>query len=240
MAFGLSVEIHVPLCKAPLSAVLERLGAEKFPDHRYDTYFFETSSMDLYRSGLIVRARKSGDSKSQLTVKLRPLDLAVVGPKWHDVPHFKCEQDRLGGVGTDSCSLARPRSAKQLAEIVVGDKPVWEELSAAQHDFLEEAGPDAVPWSASRALGPVETRTWEIEEGWNGETVTLESWKIPGTLSKEFIEISLRVSSGAMESEKKFRVWLRSRGLFPCETVTEKTRFALLSLLDQKPLGTMR
>jgi hypothetical protein len=59
-------------------------------------YFYDTPDLDLFKAGLVLRARLVKGGADESTVKIRPVEPADVARDWRRVKGFKLESDWVG------------------------------------------------------------------------------------------------------------------------------------------------
>lgn len=146
-------------------------------------YFFDTDSLELLASGVILRLRRGFDS--DLTVKLRPPKGTKFCATAEDHEDFKCEEDFTGDGPQLAYSIKRKYTAKQLPET---GEDMARLLSQGQKKLLREAHV-SVDWSRVKRVVEIKSTTWETRAQAQTRKLTLEAWEWP---DGKLLEISTR------------------------------------------------
>ena len=192
--------------------------------------FYDTTDLDLYAKGVILRSRTAVDAEDDTTAKIRPLKESKVARGYVGKDGFKCEYDKnVGASAVSSCSLKKEKEAYRIERVARGVDEPDEIFSSAQIAFVE-AHATVPDWSKVKALGPIPAQVWKVEtRALASDDVTLERWNVPG--GERSLEISVKVKGrDARDAEKSLKAWVTSLGLHASSTQETKTKAALTAL----------
>jgi hypothetical protein len=200
------------------NAVMRAYGLG-LPDMERDIFFFDTKSLKLYKSGLVLRAR-AGYKKGDSTVKLRPAP-AQIPAAISSAEGYKCENDRNPAGSTYSCSLTNPEPLEEIYAAGSGSAKPKSLFDRTQEEFAGDV------WAGLKPLGPVKSYTWEGDHPALGK-LSFERWDLPGGAS--YFEISFRSYGSPEETEAlitAFHKDMSARGIKPDADQSSKTYAAM-------------
>ena len=95
------VEIHHAVCEKDVATILRKLNLTTDQFYTRKVFYFDNNQLDLYRQGIILRARvkKKG---GEVTAKLRPFEDHQIVYPWGK--RVDCETDHYGNSFRPSCS----------------------------------------------------------------------------------------------------------------------------------------
>src|SRR5262245_23582307 len=175
-------------------------------------YFFDTPKLDLFKKGVILRARRVKGADDDSTVKIRPVDPDKVVPAWKKAKGFKLEADVVGTKVVKSASLSCVQGHGEIDQVASHKRPLEKLFSTEQEKFLGSFAPVAVDFAKLKPLGPIEALRWKVKVDGIDDTITAEEWHLPdGT---EQLEVSIKVPPGEVTSaHKRFGGFLKKAGL---------------------------
>jgi len=202
---------------------LKRRGEE--PQSR-TVYFFDTPGLGLFDKGLVLRARKIDGDDDDSTVKLRPVDPALIPIDWVNTDGFSIEMDRVGENEVISAKLSVLQGQGEIDDAVAGNRPLRKLFSSDQERLVAEFGPPDVGWDDLTMMGPIAVSKWKAEfEDFDHEIVA-ERWKLPD--GSDLVELSIKVEPGqATQASSDFMAFLEGHGLEIGGDQQTKTRGAL-------------
>ena len=216
------------IAKARAALGLDDAGAE-----RVEVCFYDTSALQLFESGLVLRTRVAHGDDDDVTVKLRPLAPSAVAASWFDVDGFKCEEDRSGKESVPSCSLTVSRSAKAIDAVQHGKGPIASLLSEEQCRLVRDYAKVQPEWDSLEALGPLDAKTWDIELAGLDGKVSAELWTLPG--GQQMLEVSTKVPQGEADAAAAaLDAALAAQGLDASGAQETKTRAALQAFAERR------
>jgi hypothetical protein len=184
-----NVEVKLLLSPSETQTAIAALSAKKEKAGR--VYFFDTGALDLLSQGAIVRLRQG--AKSDLTVKLRPLN----GKKFSTLSEgrngFKCEVDLTREGAKTSYSITRQLATEELPLI---GTDISRLLSPAQIKLFEDVQV-FVDWTGVKRIAEITSTDWQTKSQPHLGKLTLELWEWPGG---KVLELSTKVSSDAGSS----------------------------------------
>ena len=172
-----AIEIKVTVPDAQIEEALGRFGLTVDNDEERYIYFFDTPGLDLFRAGIIARARRIVGDQHDSTVKFRPVVPAEVSAAWRATEGFKLEADASETSVTKSASLTRPVAKGLIKKVVAGEEGIEALFDAEQEGFLKEVGNQHIDWGSLRVLGPLMAHRWKFEDDACPWPVTAELWK---------------------------------------------------------------
>ncbi|WP_291426582.1 hypothetical protein [Deinococcus sp.] len=185
-------------------------------------YFYDTWNLDLYRQGLIMRARKVKDGDDESTVKFRPMTVKEAG-NYLNYSGFKCEIDAVGTNQVSSCSFSTVQPTGQIDAVRDGFLSIKSLFSSNQEAFATLKVP--VNWSTLQVLGPTPAQVWKKSVSSLAYPYTVEQWTLPS--GAVVTEVSTRTSQAdASSSSVALKNYLMGKGLVIStdqETKTQRT-----------------
>lgn len=185
-------------------------------------YFYDTWNLDLYRQGLILRARKVKDGDDESTVKFRPMTVNEAG-SYLNYSGFKCEIDAVGTNQVSSCSFTTVQPTGQIDDVRDGLLSIKKLFSSDQEAFAESKV--SVNWSALQVLGPTPAQVWKKSVSSMAYPYTVEQWTLPS--GAVVTEVSTKTSQAdASSASLALKNYLINKGLVIStdqETKTQRT-----------------
>lgn len=191
-------------------------------------YFYDTPNLDLYKVGIVLRARLIKDDKDDSTVKFRSIDALPLAENWQrlKLKGFKLEADWVGDHELCSASLTVLQRRDEIDEVAEGKRPIAKLFSGEQERFLSECRKARVDFESLRVLGPVRVLRWKPQHETFPHELTLEEWILPN--GEDLVEVSIKVSpKEAKRAQEEFDAHLRELNLHPEDAQDTKTRKAL-------------
>ncbi len=189
-------------------------------------YFFDTAKLELFNSGVVLRARLVKGDADDSTIKIRPIDPSKVTDSWRLKQGFKVEADRTGDQVVCSASLTAIQTHDDINAVADGKASVDSIFNKQQILFLSEFAPNPVKINDLQPLGPIRVLRWKTKHKNYAPTLTTEEWRLPD--GEDLLEVSIKVApEEAAEAQATFYEHLRSLGLDPAGAQATKTRTAL-------------
>ena len=182
-------EVQINLCSTPDETV-KQLHLEPMRAERYEVWYFETTDMALFRSGIVARMRIKGRS-TELTLKFADQDCARIAPALLPDPQSKCEYDVRGASAAGAVSISRALSDVQLRSLHANPENLQAMLSPAQIHFLRN---EALVWPLPAPLvrlGPARVQPYRR----TGDEFVVEAWQFPSGLNLLEISQKAKLSS---------------------------------------------
>jgi hypothetical protein len=191
-----------------------------------EVYFFDTPELDLFDSGIVLRARRTQGAEADTAVKLRPAVPAELPPDVRQSRNLKIEMDVTRGSYVVSASLKGTRPNEAVPQTLHGERPVRRLFTKEQRAFfegLESVGPS---WESLVPLGPVIVVLLKFTPRGLKRRLTIEQWHYPGEVP--LVEISTKATPhNAFEVLNESTAFLRIHGLSASGVQEPKTRRAL-------------
>lgn len=220
------VELKVMLPSEQIGSFKQKFGLRDGVAAKRDIWFYDTSSLELFDAGVILRGRDKSGEPDDSTVKLRPMDASEISPDWLALDGFKCEEDRSLFKSVSSCSFTVEQGEDELVDIAAGKRAIDKAFSSEQEDFLDAYSSVAVDWSELQPLGPVAARVWKVRPKTFDQKLTVELWELPD--ASRLLEVSMRATPELAEQRlAELAHYLESRGFDTSEQQDTKTRAAL-------------
>jgi hypothetical protein len=223
-----AIEVKVTVIERQEEEVLERFGLDRGKAERRRIYFYDTPKLTLYKKGIVLRARESGDGCDS-TVKIRPVEPGKVDASWRKKAGFKIEADAVGKKVIRSASFTTDQRDKEIEEVASGSRPIEKLFTGDQEAFLAELSPVTVEFGSLVALGPVASLRWKFEDEGLPYEVCAEEWRLPN--GHDLLELSIKsTTQQAAASRAAFEGFLRELGFEVDGGQETKTRAALTYL----------
>jgi hypothetical protein len=211
-----SVEVKVVVPMSAHRATIKSIGLDPIEAEPRQVFFFDTPKLDLYKHGLIVRARRIQGGGGDSVVKLRPVDPESVRAELRRSDRFKIEVDAVPGGFVCSGSFKGTCSAQQVLEVAGGETQLSALLSKGQRRFFKENAPAAIATKTRLngllALGPLFVLKGKLKPKKLGRTLTVEMWLFPD--GSRNLEISTKCLPGeAFTAAAELRTFLDARGV---------------------------
>jgi hypothetical protein len=177
------VEVKLLLSTQATKTAIGSLGLAKKTAGR--VYFYDTDGLDLFRQGVILRAREGADN--DFTVKVRQVDGDDASRLRQEFP---CEIDRMResahvsfSVDSNYKTARAPRTGDEVRKL----------LSATQGDLLRKAGV-SIDWGRIKRVAVIDSMKWTTSARSPYGKLALELWKWP---EGEILELSKRAGAEA-------------------------------------------
>jgi hypothetical protein len=189
-------------------------------------YFYDTPDLDLFKTGVVLRARLVKGDADDSTVKFRPVEPAAIPRDWQRLKGFKLEADWVGDHIVCSASLTDMQVRDEIDEVAKGKRAIGKLFSRDQERFLSEFNKDTVEFGKLRVMGPIRVLRWKPKHETFPHELTVEEWRLPS--GEDLVEVSIKAPPNkALQARKEFDTHLRGLGLDPEGAQDTKTRTAL-------------
>jgi hypothetical protein len=189
-------------------------------------YFYDTPDLDLFKTGVVLRARLVKGDADDSTVKFRPVEPAAIPRDWQRLKGFKLEADWVGDHIVCSASLSDMQVRDEIDEVAKGKRAIGKLFSRDQERFLSEFNKDTVEFGKLRVMGPIRVLRWKPKHETFPHELTVEEWRLPS--GEDLVEVSIKAPPNkALQARKEFDTHLRGLGLDPEGAQDTKTRTAL-------------
>jgi hypothetical protein len=199
--------------------------SEDTADNRL-VYFYDTTDLDLFKVGLVLRARLVKGDTDDSTVKVRPVEAASIPEDWQRSKGFKLEADWVGDQVVCSASLTALQKRDEIDDVAEGKRAIGKLFSEDQECFLREFYKGPVDFAELRVMGPIRVLRWKPKHETFPHELTLEEWRLPN--GEDLVEVSIKAPpKEAYQAREEFCTHLRELGLDPEGAKDTKTRTAL-------------
>jgi len=172
-----AIEIKITIPDHQVEEALTRFSLTVDNDEERYIYFFDTPDLDLFKAGMIARARRIVGDEHDSTVKFRPVVPAEVSATWRAFDGFKLEADASESGVTKSASLTMPVAKGLIKQVVAGEQPVGKLFTKDQEVFLSAIGQQHIDYDALSVMGPLQAHRWKFEDAACPWPITAELWK---------------------------------------------------------------
>lgn len=230
------VEIKVTVLDAQEAQAAKALALDWAKAEARSIFFFDTPGLDLYKAGVVLRARQIEGGSDDSTVKIRPIDPAAVDPAWFEAEGFKLEADAVGEKVVRSASLTAAQGKDEVQQVAWRKRPISKLFSSEQERFLAAFHREPVDLDGLAVLGPILVLREDVQPAGMTYKVTAEGWRLPdGT---DLVELSIKCPRGeAAVARKIFEGYIVGLGLDPRGAQETKTRRALTSFAERLKAG---
>jgi hypothetical protein len=220
-----AIEVKVTVVDRHENMALRKLGLDRKDGEQRRIFFYDTPTLDLYKSGIVLRARETGDACDS-TVKIRPVDPKHIAAKWRERSGFKVEADAVGSQVMCSASFTTAQKRREIDEVASGDRAIEKLFSGEQEEFLHDMAPARLDFASLVPLGPVEVVRWKFRNEGIPYELCAEEWLLPDR--RDVIEISLKARQPeAAAAQAALDAFLTDLGITGETRQNTKTRMAL-------------
>ncbi|HYJ67835.1 MAG TPA: hypothetical protein VEX15_09240 [Nocardioidaceae bacterium] len=189
-------------------------------------YFFDTPDLDLFKSGWVLRARRTQGADADTAVKLRPAIPNELPADVRSSRNLKIEMDVTRGSYVVSASLKGTRPSDAVQEALRGERPLKRLFTKEQRSFFATRGSTEPGWDDLVPLGPILVVFLKFTPRGLKRRLTIEQWHYPGEVP--LVEISTKATPhNAFEVFNESTGFLRIHGLSASGAQEPKTRRAL-------------
>jgi len=223
-ADSVELKLTVPLTEEHQPGA--KLGVDPLEAQIRQVYFFDTPDLQLYKNGLVARARRVQRKGDDSVVKLRPVVPDELSPDLRQSPAFGVEVDAMPGGYVCSGSMKRALGPAAVMDSVSGRRPLRKLFSKEQRALYAAHAPAGVELDDLSILGPIFVLKVKFSpEGYDRRLVG-ELWMYPD--SSIILELSTKCSpSEAFQVAAETRAYLVERGVDLSGEQATKTKKAL-------------
>lgn len=186
-----TVEIKATIEAKNLRAALKLFGLKDGDAEERIIYFFDTAKLDLFRAGVIVRARRVPGAAHDSTIKIRPVEKPRVPGTWLSRKGFKLEADAGEKGVVLSASLSRNVDKGVIKRVAAGQEKLRAVFDKDQELFLSEMCRVRVGLDKLKVLGPIGALWWKVQHPGLPYPMTAELWTRGDRAA--MLEVSIRV-----------------------------------------------
>lgn len=174
-----TVELKLTVMHSEMQLAERSLGFDQLEAQIRQVVFFDTPDLALYRSGLVVRARRIQGGGGDTVVKLRPVTPSDLSPEFRQSKHLGIETDVTLSGFVCSASMKGSSTAAAIRKVILGRDRIKGLFSKKQRSFFRANVPEGVRWSDLVVLGPIFVlKLKTIPEGFDHRLVA-EMWVYP-------------------------------------------------------------
>ncbi|MGH3455445.1 MAG: hypothetical protein ACRDP2_13565 [Nocardioidaceae bacterium] len=221
-----SVELKLSVPEANRRSAVKALDMDPLEAQIRQVVFFDTADLDLYRHGVVVRARRVQRKSGDTVVKLRPFEPGDVSPKVRESHSFSVEIDAMPGGFVCSGTMKTAVDDHPVKQVMSGDLPLRKVLSKQQRRLVAEHGPADVELEDLQRLGPVNVLKLKFSPAEYDRKLVAELWNYPD--GSHVLELSTKCApADTFTVAAQTREFLESRGVDLLAEQQTKTRLAL-------------
>jgi hypothetical protein len=221
-----SIELKLSVPAAGHRATIRSLKLDPVEAQPRQAFFFDTPNLDLFKAGVVVRARRIQGGRGDTVVKLRPVDPGTVDPELRRSASFKIELDMMPGGFVCSASFKGLCTNKEVLDMTAGEVPLSSLFSKGQRAFYEAHAPAGIRMDSLVTLGPVFLLKSKHQPKAYDRRVTTEMWLYPD--GSRILEVSTKcLPEEAFQVAAEFKAYLVGCGISLSGPQEPKTRSAL-------------
>jgi hypothetical protein len=226
-----SIELKLTVPAAGHRATIRSLKLDPVEAEPRQAFFFDTPNLDLFRAGVVVRARRIQGGGGDTVVKLRPVDPDTLDPELRRSASFKIELDAMPGGFVCSASYKGVCTGKEVLDMTAGDVPLSSLFSKGQRAFYEAHAPAGISMDSLVTLGPVFLLKSRHQPKDYDRRVTTEMWLYPD--GSRILEVSTKcLPAEAFQAIGEFKDYLARCGIPLSGAQEPKTGAALAYFKD--------
>jgi hypothetical protein len=221
-----SVELKLTVPESHQRPAVSGLGLDPLDAQLRQVVFFDTPDLDLYRQGLVVRARRMQGRGDDSAVKLRPVVPDELPDKLRRSASFRIEVDALPGGFVCSAALKGTPRPGDVRAALARQRPVRKLFSKEQRRLFAAHAPAGLELDDLAALGPILVLKLRLAPVDLSRRLVAELWLYPD--GSRVLELSSRCGAAeAFRAAAEMRAFLAGRGIEVTAAQETKTRKAL-------------
>jgi hypothetical protein len=221
-----SIELKLSIPATGHRATIKRLKLDPVEAQPRQVFFFDTPNLDLFKAGVVVRARRTQGGRGDTVVKLRPVDPANIDRELRRSASFKIELDMMPGGFVCSASFKGACTGKEVLDMTAGKMPLSTLFSKGQRAFYKAHAPADIDMDSLIILGPVFLLKATHKPKDYDSDVIVEMWLYPD--GSRILEISTKCEPEvAFQATAEFKAYLARCGIELSGAQEPKTRAAL-------------
>jgi hypothetical protein len=221
-----TVELKLTLPTGAMRSAAAALGMDPLNAQIRMVSFFDTPDLDLYKAGVVVRARRIQGKPGDSVVKLRPVVPATLPPELRARPGFGVEVDAMPGGFVCSGRLKRAADNMEIREVFAGARPISKLFGKAQRSLYEKHAPAGIALDDLAVLGPLFVLKLKFVPDELASNIVAELWLYPD--GSRIFELSTKCAPElAFDTAARMRAYMQERGIELGGEQQAKTRKAL-------------
>jgi hypothetical protein len=221
-----SVELKLTVPDPHHRSTVLALGLDPLESQIRLVTFFDTPDLELYRHGLVVRARRVQGRGDDSVIKLRPVRPQDVPRQLRKTPSMVVELDAMPGGYVCSASLKERLGTTDVKRVLRDGRPISKLFSKAQRGFFKAHAPKGIELDALSVLGPIFVVKLTLVPKQFGRKLVVEGWQYPD--GSRILELSTKCAPADMfQVAAEARAYLARHGVDLSGEQQTKTRTAL-------------
>jgi hypothetical protein len=221
-----SIELKLSIPATGHRATIKSLKLDPVEAQPRQAYFFDTPNLDLFKAGVVVRARRIQGGRGDTVVKLRPVEPDQVDPELRRSASFKIELDAMPGGFVCSASFKGVCTGKDVLDMTAGKTSLSSLFSKGQRAFYKAHAPANLDMDSLVALGPVFLLKATHKPKDFDRDVVVEMWLYPD--GSRILEVSTKcLPEETFQAIAEFKAYLARCGIALSGAQEPKTRAAL-------------
>jgi len=221
-----SIELKLTIPATGHRATIKALKLDPVEAQPRQAFFFDTPKLDLFKAGVVVRARRIQGGRGDTVIKLRPVEPEKVDPELLRSASFKVELDLMPGGFVCSASFKGVCTNKEVLDVTAGGMPLSSLFSKGQRAFYEAHAPADITLDSLVTLGPVFLLKSKHQPKDYDRSVTTEMWLYPD--GSRILEVSTKcLPEEAFQAAAEFKAYLARCGIALSGAQEPKTGSAL-------------
>jgi hypothetical protein len=222
-----SVELKLTVGAGAQRSAMAALGMDPVEAQIRQVFFFDTPDLDLYKKGVVVRARRVQGKGDDTVVKLRPVVPDQLPRKLRETEGFGVEVDAMPGGFVCSGSLKGvPPEGEDVRTTVLEGRPLRKLYSKPQRALFKKHAPEGLELDELAVLGPIFVLKLKFTPPESKRKLVAEVWLYPD--ESRILELSTKcLPSEAFETVAETRAYLAGKGVDTTAEQETKTRRAL-------------
>ncbi len=221
-----SIELKLSVPDTSRRATLKSIGLDPVEAQPRQAFFFDTPDLDLYRAGVVVRARRIQGGDGDTVIKLRPVDPATIDPELRRSASFKIEVDVMPGGFVCSASFKGLCTGQEVLDVTAGKLPLRKLFSRGQRAFYDAHAPEGLTMDKLVLLGPTFLLKAKHYAKDFDRPITVELWLYPD--GARILEISTKcLPKEAFQAAAEFKDYLARHGIALGAEQAAKTKSTL-------------
>jgi hypothetical protein len=221
-----SIELKLSIPATGHRATIKSLKLDPVEAQPRQAYFFDTPNLDLFKAGVVVRARRIQGGRGDTVVKLRPVEPDQVDPELRRSASFKIELDAMPGGFVCSASFKGVCTGKDVLDMTAGKTSLSSLFSKGQRAFYKAHAPANLDMDSLVALGPVFLLKATHKPKDFDRDVVVEMWLYPD--GSRILEVSTKcLPEETFQAIAEFKAYLARCGIALSGAQEPKTGTAL-------------
>lgn len=221
-----SIELKLSVPATGHRATIKSIGLDPVEAQPRQAFFFDTPELDLYRAGVVVRARRIQGGDGDTVIKLRPVEPSAIDPQLRRSASFKIEVDVMPGGFVCSASFKGVCTGQEVLDLTSGTLPLRKLFSKGQRAFYDAHAPAEITMDKLVILGPIFLLKARHQAKDFDRPLTIEMWLYPD--GSRILEISTKcLPREAFQVAAEFRAYLARHGIALVAEQSPKTKTSL-------------